>query len=44
MRNEEEKKRDLDFDDSDLKVKMTSEIDENNSFVNVSVISFISYN
>ena len=44
MRNEEEKKSVLDFDDSDLKVKMTSEIDENNSFVNVSVISFISYN
>ena len=37
MRNEEEKKSDLDFDDSDLKVKMTSELDENNSFVNACV-------
>ncbi len=44
MSNEKEKQIDLDFDDSDLKVKMTSEIDENNSFVNVSVTSFISYN
>ena len=37
MSNEKENKINLDFDDNDLKVKMTSELDENNSFVNASV-------